>query len=134
MDCIFCRIVSGEIPATKIHESDTVMAFLDAFPLTRGHCLVIPKSHFTRIQDMPPDVNSAVFETVSRLAALTDKIAGSTLIAVHNGPESGQEVPHVHVHLVPRRLNDGAGAIHSMFNPYKTDDSELAQVQKILAF
>lgn len=133
MDCIFCRIVNGEIPVKKIHETDDVLAFLDAFPLARGHSLVIPKRHYTRVQEMPPKVNSAVFGAVGMLAARTDDIGGGTLITVHNGPESGQEVPHVHVHLVPRSAGDGAGAIHSMFGRYKTDEADLVQVQKMLA-
>ncbi len=114
-DCIFCSIVAGDIPSKKLYESDEVLALLDAFPLAPGHSLVIPKQHYERIQNMPPATNSALFDTVGRLAAKTDSVSGSTLIAIHNGPQSGQEIPHVHVHLVPRSPGDGAGPIHSMF-------------------
>ncbi len=133
MDCIFCRIAGGKIPARILYESNSVMAFLDAFPLARGHSLVIPRRHFERIQDMPPDVSSAVFEVVRRLASGVDAVAGSTLVAVHNGRGSGQEVPHVHVHLIPRGPDDGAGTVHTMFkNSVELDDSDLACIQDAL--
>ena len=105
----------GEIPARILGESGGALAMLDAFPLARGHSLVIPKAHYERIQDMPPGVGDAVFGLVRRLAGGVDRMAGSTLVAVHNGRGSGQEVPHVHVHLIPRAEGDGAGPVHSMF-------------------
>jgi len=133
MDCVFCKIANGEIPAKILYESDAVLAFLDAFPLARGHSLVIPKRHFERIQDMPPGVNSAVFDIVRKLASKVDASAGSTLVAVHNGRGSGQEVPHVHVHLIPRSQDDGAGAVHSMFrNNVRLDDSAMAETRNDL--
>lgn len=115
MSCIFCRIVSGEVPSKKISENDNAIAFMDAFPLTRGHLIVIPKKHRKRLQDMATAEVSDVFGMASKLISRTDTLSGSTLLAIHNGPHAGQEIPHVHVHLVPRYVNDGAGPIHSMF-------------------
>jgi len=126
LDCVFCRIVSGEIPARVLHSSDRAMAFLDAFPVARGHALVIPKIHCERIQDMPADTGSEVFDLVCRLASKTDRVSGSTLVAVHNGRGSGQDIPHVHVHLIPRRAGDGAGPVHSMFGGTVQLDDETA--------
>ncbi|TBR11549.1 MAG: HIT family protein [Candidatus Nitrosotenuis sp.] len=116
MDCIFCKIAKGQIKARTILETQKSLAFLDAFPLAPGHSLIIPKNHYEKIQDMSSADNADLFETVHKVVSKVDKITGATLVAVHNGRESGQEIPHVHVHLVPRRLDDSAGPIHSMFS------------------
>jgi len=115
MDCIFCNIVSGKIPARKIHETQRSLAFLDAFPLTKGHSLVIPKTHYMKIQEMTDVDNADLFESVRVISARMERISPSSLVAIHNGKESGQEVPHVHVHLIPRHATDGVGPVHSMF-------------------
>ncbi len=116
MDCIFCKITSGEIPTKIITETENSIAFLDAFPLAKGHTLVIPKIHHEKIQDLTSEENSDLFSTVHKIISKVDTLTGSTLVAIHNGKEAGQEIPHVHVHLVPRSKNDSAGPIHSMFN------------------
>lgn len=115
MNCIFCKIIQGEIPAKIINETKKSLAFLDAFPLTKGHTLVIPKKHYEKIQDMSTEDNSDLFEIVHKVSAKVDKITNATLIAIHNGKQSGQEIPHVHVHLIPRSPEDSAGPVHSMF-------------------
>ncbi|MBC8502021.1 MAG: HIT family protein [Nitrosopumilus sp.] len=116
MDCIFCKIISREIPAKILNETSNSICFLDAFPLTKGHVLVIPKNHHKKIQDMSSIENSDLFSLVHAMMSKVDSITGSTLIAIHNGETAGQEIPHVHVHLVPRSKSDSAGPIHSMFN------------------
>ncbi len=116
MNCIFCKIVSGEIPAKILHQNNSSISFLDAFPLAKGHVLVIPKKHHEKIQDMTSDENSDLFSLVHLMTSKVDSFTGSTLIAIHNGKDAGQEIPHVHVHLVPRNKSDNAGAIHSMFD------------------
>ncbi len=115
MDCIFCKIITKDIPSKILYEDDDTISFLDAFPVTKGHTLVIPKEHHAKIQDLPSDVNQKLFGTVHKMTKKVDSLEGSTLIAIHNGKESGQEVPHVHVHLIPRSKNDSAGPVHSMF-------------------
>lgn len=133
MDCIFCKIIAGEIPAKILSETENSIAFMDAFPLTKGHCLVIPKKHYEKIQDMPVDVNSELFETVRKTIAKVDSITGATLLAIHNGKESGQEIPHVHVHLIPRSSKDSAGPVHSMFeNPPKLSNDEISNLYEQL--
>ena len=125
MDCIFCKIISKEIPAKILYEDDDSLSFLDAFPVAKGHTLVVPKKHFAKIQDMPPDLNQKLFDSVHKMINKVDALEGSTLVAVHNGKESGQEVPHVHVHLIPRSVTDSAGPVHSMFkNKIELSDSE----------
>jgi histidine triad (HIT) family protein len=116
MDCIFCKIISKQIPAKILNESSHSICFLDAFPLAKGHVLVIPKNHHKKIQDMTNDENSDLFSLVHTMMSKIDSITGSTLLAIHNGENAGQEIPHVHVHLIPRSKSDSAGPVHSMFN------------------
>ena len=129
MDCIFCKIAKMEIPAKIITETKNSVAFLDAFPLARGHTLVIPKRHYEKVQDMTDNDNSDLFNTVLKVISKVDIVTGSTLLAIHNGKESGQEIPHVHVHLIPRQSNDLAGPVHDMFkNRPKLSDNELDEL------
>ena len=123
MDCIFCKIASKEIPTKILVETESCIGFLDAFPLAKGHALVIPKRHYEKLQDLPININTEVFSTVHSLISKVDSLTGATLVAVHNGKQSGQEIPHVHVHLIPRSEDDSAGAVHSMFSK-KPDLSE----------
>lgn len=135
MDCIFCNIIKGKIPARKITETAKSLAFLDAFPLTRGHTLVIPKNHYMKIQEMSIDDNTDLFETVRVLTGKIEKLFSSSLIAIHNGKESGQEVPHVHVHIIPRSADDGASSVHSMFKKrLQMTSDELDQIAKKLHY
>ena len=115
MDCIFCKIISRKIPTRILKETSHSVSFMDAFPLTRGHVLVIPKKHHQKIQDMAVEENTDLFSLVHLVLPKVDALTGATLVAIHNGKESGQEIPHVHVHLVPRTMSDSAGPIHSMF-------------------
>ena len=125
MDCIFCKIISKEIPAKILYEDDDTISFLDAFPVAKGHTLVIPKQHYAKIQDLPSEINEKLFNTVHKLIPKVDSLQGSTLVAIHNGKDSGQEIPHVHVHLIPRSKNDSAGPVHSMFkDKIELSDSE----------
>ena len=116
-NCIFCKIIGGEISARVIMQNEKAMALLDAFPLTAGHTLVIPKSHYAKVQQMSEQDAVAVFDMVWKLAGAVETASqvNASTIAIHNGSDAGQEVPHVHVHIVPRKTSDGAGAIHSMF-------------------
>ena len=126
MDCIFCKIISKEIPAKILYEDDDTISFLDAFPVAKGHTLVIPKQHYAKIQDLPSEINEKLFNTVHKMIPKVDSLQGSTLVAIHNGKDSGQEVPHVHVHLIPRSNSDSAGPVHSMFtDKIELTDSEI---------
>lgn len=131
--CVFCSIMSGEIPARIISESETAIAFMDAFPLAAGHTLIIPKTHRRLLQDMTAAEIAGVFEMAAGLAAKTDNLGGATLLAVHNGTGAGQEVPHMHVHLVPRYDGDSVGPIHSMFAGTATcSEQETDEILSIL--
>jgi histidine triad (HIT) family protein len=116
-NCIFCKIIAGKISARVIIQNEKAMALLDAFPLAAGHTLVIPKSHYAKVQQMSDQDAVAVFDMVWKLAGAVETASqvNASMIAIHNGSDAGQEVQHVHVHIVPRKTGDGAGAIHSMF-------------------
>ncbi|WP_435334563.1 HIT family protein [Haloarchaeobius sp. TZWWS8] len=127
-DCIFCKIVDGDIPSRTVYEDDDVFAFLDVNPLADGHTLVIPKDHHETIEDMPADVAKELFAAVHELVpAVEDAVdADGSTVAFNNGEAAGQEVPHVHCHIVPRFDGDGNGPIHALFGgPGEMDDDEL---------
>ena len=129
MDCIFCKIISKEIPAKILYEDDDTVSFLDAFPIAKGHTLVIPKKHFAQIQDMPDNVNQKLFDTVHKIIPKTDSVKGSTLVLIHNGKESGQEIMHVHVHLIPRGLNDSGDHADKLFqNKFEMSDDDTSKL------
>ena len=116
MDCIFCKIIAKEIPAKILYEDDYSLAFLDAFPITLGHTLVIPKSHHEQIQDMPSSINEKLFLSVQKMIRKINTVKGSTLVLIHNGKDSGQEIMHVHVHLIPRGSDDSGDKLDLVFN------------------
>lgn len=133
MNCIFCKIIVGDIPVKVLKETTHSISFLDAFPLAKGHVLVIPKKHHQKIQDMNKEENNDLFSLVQDMLFKVDALTGSTLVALHNGREAGQEIPHVHVHLVPRSDDDSAGPIHSMFNStLKLSESEIEELNNKL--
>lgn len=115
-DCLFCKIASGVIPSHKVYEDEATFAFLDIHPLSLGHTLVIPKTHAARFEDLDAESAGRIWRTVHRLVPLVLKAVGApaSTLAVNNGREAGQEVAHVHVHLVPRHAGDGGGPIHAL--------------------
>lgn len=108
-DCIFCNIVAGDIPSTKLYEDDAVLAFMDIGPLVHGHALVIPKAHYNLLADTPDAVLAKVMAVVRRIARAQQEGLGADGVNVHqaNGSVAGQVVPHLHFHVVPRFANDG---------------------------
>ena len=116
-ECIFCKIALKKIPTNIIIENDKAMAFLDAYPLSKGHTLVIPKDHYSKIQELDENSSQSLFNVLWKITNPIEKAMGvnSSTIAIHNGREAGQEIPHVHIHVIPRESGDGAGPVHSMF-------------------
>lgn len=113
-DCPFCGIVAGEIPGRIVFENDDVTAFLDANPLAPGHTLVVPDDHHERLDEIPTDLAGEVFAALHRLTPAVESAvdADGTNVAFNNGPAAGQEVPHVHGHIIPRFDSDGGAPIH----------------------
>ncbi|TMA48160.1 MAG: HIT family protein [Deltaproteobacteria bacterium] len=115
--CIFCRIVGGEVPAEVVAREPEVVAFLDVQPLADGHVLIVPRAHVAAVEELEPAAAAALFQTVLRLAGPVREALGAagTTIGINNGAATGQTIPHVHVHIVPRWPDDGAGSIHTIF-------------------
>lgn len=115
-DCIFCQIIDGDIPARTVYETDETLAFLDANPLAEGHTLVIPKTHARQLQDLDDETATAVYETLHRLVPVVEGTVGAdgSNVAFNNGPAAGQEIPHVHGHIIPRFEGDGGRPVHAV--------------------
>lgn len=103
-DCLFCKIVAGEIPCAKLLDSEHALAFLDIGPVAKGHALLIPKAHYNTMDEMPPEAAAAMFRHLPALVKAVQSITGCEGLNVlqNNGAIAGQVVPHVHVHLIPR--------------------------------
>ncbi len=131
-DCIFCKIVDGEIEANKIFENSSAFAFLDANPLVDGHVVVVPKGHVERFSDMDGEAAAGLFDAVQAVhdAILSGLDADGTNIGLNDGKAAGQAIPHTHVHVIPRYSDDGGGSLHSIVQ--SDDISELEEVQEKL--
>ncbi|MDQ2051872.1 HIT family protein [Natronolimnohabitans sp. A-GB9] len=135
MSTIFSQIVEGEIPARVVYEDETTIAFLDANPLAPGHTLVVPKDEYERLNNVPDDVATDLYATIHRLTPAIEEAvdADATTVAFNNGEAAGQEVPHVHCHIVPRFEGDDAGPIHSAFGgPEAIPDDELDEIAEAI--
>ncbi|MET3558234.1 histidine triad (HIT) family protein [Streptococcus rupicaprae] len=131
-DCIFCKIVSGQIPSSKVYEDDQVLAFLDITQVTPGHTLVIPKTHVADIFDMDSDTAGLVFARIPKIASqLKEKLGAKGLnIINNNGEAAGQTVFHSHIHLLPRLDKEDGLAIQ--FETHEPDFTQLAQLAQEL--
>lgn len=113
--CVFCKIVNKEIPAAIIFENELVLAFMDAFPASYGHALVIPKEHVASLTEIAPLTWQEISKTAQKIAVALKKepvnAAGISLL-LSDGETAGQEVFHAHLHVIPRRENDGLGFCH----------------------
>ncbi|TRM11844.1 HIT family protein [Lentibacillus cibarius] len=129
-DCIFCKIIDGEIPSAKVYEDEEVYAFLDISQVTKGHTLVIPKTHTKNIYETPPEVASKLFERIPKIAAAIKSAyepIGMNLLNNNEKP-ADQSVFHLHIHLIPRYgENDGFSSNWTTH----TDDYEQADLQEI---
>ncbi|WP_418283157.1 HIT family protein [Halorubrum sp. DTA98] len=135
-ECVFCSIIAGDIPARTVYETDDVLAFLDANPLARGHTLVIPKAHARQIGDLATADASALFDAVTeltpRVQAAVDADAAN--VGINDGEAAGQDVPHVHAHIVPRFDGDGGAPIHAVAgNRPELSEEELDAVADAIA-
>lgn len=108
-ECIFCMIARGELPAFKVHETDTVLAFLDIHPVNPGHTLVIPKQHSTNIFDVAPEDWAAVAEGARAVAVAIEKglAPDGVNLMMNNREHAGQVIDHPHIHVIPRFKGDG---------------------------
>jgi len=108
-DCIFCRIIAGQIPCAKLAETDNVISFMDIAPVNHGHCLVIPKRHVENLLELTEAELHDCIVTAQRVAKATVAATGAVgfNILQNNHPCAGQVVPHMHMHVIPRSPSDG---------------------------
>ena len=126
-DCIFCKMVAGQIPVTKIYEDEVVLAFLDIGPLSDGHTLVIPKQHFEKLHECPAEVLGPV---ASRLGKIAKAVAGAMdsegyNVLCNNGRAAGQLVEHLHFHIIPRNTGDG---VFDRWPAYKYQQGKIEEI------
>lgn len=131
MDCIFCKIVKGEIPCSKIYEDEQVLAFLDIGPVNKGHTLVTLKKHYETILDIPDEILQKMIVVVKKVSKAVMKAtnAGGFNVAMNNYKIGGQDVPHAHFHIMPRHSNDGL----KLWSQGKYEEGEMEEVRKKIA-
>lgn len=137
MDCIFCKIAEGTIPALKVYEDQKVMAFLDINPRAKGHCLVIPKKHYSDLSELSDEQSSELFSVARSIASdAMEKLGASGFnIFINNGKAAGQIIPHLHVHIMPRYETgsiDSGIAIEAAFPIREDIKPNLKEIQKEL--
>jgi histidine triad (HIT) family protein len=118
-DCVFCKIVDGQIPSTKVHEDGLTLAFMDIGQVNPGHVLVAVKQHVENIFGLDDRLAAAVFQTAARVARALQKAYAPEGVSVYqaNGAAAGQTVYHFHLHVVPRYDNDGMQLTWPVKNP-----------------
>ena len=124
LDCLFCKIVDGEIPSAKVYEDENVLAFLDIAQVTKGHTLIIPKKHHENMYDLSTEAAQHMFAAVPKVAnALKQTFNPVGMNLLNNtGEKAGQQIFHIHLHLIPRYgKGDGYGAV------WKTHTDEYSQ-------
>lgn len=135
-ECIFCRIVEGSVSSFKVYEDEMVLGFLDIYPSAPGHTLLIPKTHVGLVEDMEDGYASALFNVLPKIVAAIQvalKVPAST-IGINNGYQAGQEIPHVHVHIIPRMSRAEGGIIQTIVQkkrPAKEEFQGIAEKIKI---
>lgn len=127
-NCLFCRIVSGDLPATIVYEDKDSLAFLDHRPLFHGHTLLVPREHFETLGDVSPQLIEPYFQAAQLLSLVVESAmdAEGTFVAMNN--RVSQSVPHLHLHIVPRRRKDGLKGFFWPRTKYKSDE-EMKEVQ-----
>src|SRR4051794_34973567 len=130
-DCLFCKIVAGEIPSTRVAEDDRTVAFMDINPATRGHLLVVPRAHARDVRDIDPDDLAAVAQAAQRIAATMPERLGADGVNLLNscGRAAWQTVFHFHLHVIPRYAAD---PLRLPWTPEPGDRDEIAEAARAL--
>ena len=131
MPCLFCGIVNGEVSASVVFEDDISIGFLDHRPLFPGHCLLVPRNHYETLNDLPQELVGPFFKNVKLLAAAVEIAleAQGSFVAMNN--RVSQSVPHLHVHIVPRRKGDGLKGFFWPRSKYKSE-TNMSAVQQLV--
>lgn len=131
-DCIFCKIINGDIPSMRVYEDDLCIAMLDISPANPGHTLVLPKQHIENILDMPEDLGGHLLMVAKEIGKRQKERLGALGFNVvqNNGTAAGQTVPHFHIHIIPRYENDGQMVL---WKPTEPSTEALREIQEKLA-
>lgn len=129
-DCLFCKIIKGEIPSRKVYEDKNVYAFLDISPVNEGHTLVMPQKHYETILDAPSEVLCNLITVIRKIvpSILQAVKSESFNLQVNSGKTAGQIIPHLHFHIIPRFPDDG----HHLFQQKNYQEGEIENIQKII--
>ena len=132
-NCVFCKIIRGEAPSTRLFEDDLVLAFLDIAPVSPGHALIIPKEHHVSITTVPEEYRARMMETAPRLgAALLRAVDGEGFnLLLSNGACAGQVVPHSHLHVIPRKSSDNFSLFPPKTADYKNEEEREAIAEAV---
>jgi len=125
-DCIFCKIINKEIPADIVYQDDKFLAFLDINPVTDGHLLLIPKAHHQMMVDLPNDLLGEIYIKAKELMPALKKTMGADFVALS---VVGVDVPHFHIHLIPRKFDDG---LADFWPTKKYADGQAARIVEII--
>ena len=127
-DCLFCKIIKGEIPSSKLYETENVLAFLDIAPVHKGHALVVPKKHFMDILDIDEKDLAEVAKAVKKVALAVKKATNADGLTVtsNNKKSAGQVIMHYHIHIIPRFENDGL----KLWPQGKYEENEMDEYKK----
>ena len=125
-DCIFCKIINGEIPSNKIYESENFVAFLDIMPINPGHTLIVSKKHYENMDELPGELGEELLRVIKTVARAIVKAvnADGYNIGMNNGRAAGQLVMHAHIHIIPRFKEDGLKS----WPQERMDDSKLREI------
>ena len=125
-DCIFCKIIRGELPSAKVYEDEQAVAFLDIHPVRPGHTLVVPKTHCKNLVDCDPEALSAMMKITQKVARAV--VAGTGAegfnLGVNNGAPAGQVIFHLHLHIIPRNTGDGL----TLWGQHEYEEGEMARI------
>lgn len=128
-NCLFCKMVAGQIPVTKIYEDDVVLSFLDIGPISDGHTLVIPKQHYELLHDCPAELLAQIASRLGKIAEAVSSAMESDgyNLLCNNGKAAGQVINHLHFHIIPRNNGDG------VFNRWPSYEYKTGQIESIAA-
>ncbi|MBC7926770.1 MAG: HIT family protein [Bryobacteraceae bacterium] len=134
--CVFCRIIAGQIETALVHEDEHTIVFLDSGPLFPGHCLICPRVHYDTLMDVPPELLQPLFQTAQLIARAMEReeaglSAQGSFVAVNN--RVSQSVPHLHVHVIPRRKGDGMKGFFWPRRPYRDSEHMRDTQQRVAA-
>jgi histidine triad (HIT) family protein len=130
-DCLFCRIVAGEVESHRVFEDDVTVAFLDSRPLFHGHTLLVPREHHETLWDLPDELIAPLFANAKRLSAAVRDAMGAQGAFVAMNNVVSQSVPHLHVHIAPRNRKDGLRGFFWPRTKYRSDQQAAQVAAKI---